>query len=1684
MNAKEKQIGKVFLIGILALFLIPFVSSVYSSANVAHTNPGLNSVQYMKDKQGINLFPILDEQKCGAGNDFILQISPTGCTPSVVRSDLLEEQNVPVFCPIYATKINPLIEVDSIKHIEIDPKTLPEGVAGIGFHPAQAALSSSQIPLTSSIFGNIGYAVVVLKKQKNESSMQDYVQGTITARIVTDVENAIGAGNVQYYVSEMDDNEWSSNYQQYSFWKGKGYLRLDSIDTNGAVVSVYRDENTVLSTRSLKEGETSTDIFMPGYYCPARFNIKLDKLQVPNSYAKINVNGDVFDVSEGEDFFENKCQLRTLEKVGVVEKITVQCQGDESSEKFDLISSPKIKLNINGKEGEYEVGQHLYENKEDTNEWIYLGAAFLENANDPNSLRIYLLKSSVHEEKLTDAELKSIFGIAKNKDVTVDNQGLVQIPGNILNAYLAQGTNLLKGIIEGKKIYSVKSSEGRMLFGNLVTITGFGEPLDKEINEDFKVYFEKAETNYRKLINEFPNEKITEVSGETYAENGFIELIELSSRTEQKAKMIELCREFKEKYPNSVDKVKETCDNSLKNSNSGISNRDILINGKLRTISFEGVYEPTYDQLGALIEIENARGFNDIRGMTKNQDMALSAEEYFKIKEIGENYVVVSVKVEEETVAGVVVKLNYNPDSIRIDLNDYKVVGENAYKISLRQINLKKSARIKILSRIENAETKANFTFKIGIEKRAIQLSPEKTKSRIENLNKQINKWENVSEKLDKTVSTMTKACFATDALLTLKNTFANNGLNSIARQKVMRDTNGWFDLCTKKVSEGKEGYNSVDDCLYKNANKIDADVNKMAEIMGKQNEQIKTIQEGAMKDVMIGKMVDDNKYVSEYLPKVRDSLPPTLEGVDINNLKNNILTIDGFGNGTFDKEDLRDMQLYSQIANSDASPELKAIANQDLQKTISGVSKNSESFIKIKSYQSAVSGKITGDIRVRTYTDQNKKLETYDGATTSSQFGDIPSGSAIQPISVDGIIYHVTLFSIGVNEYNIENVYDENGQAISENLGNEIKKKYSYFQMFDQTSYKNKITEAKIRYFETAPYKGYPAIVPFDVEKGWYAAVKQTLTGNLRAYDESGKVVSYYICNVGKNNKIEFDSGIGDDICEGINAQTKQVYNQFPGLESSETIKLVNDAVRAIEDAQRGYRSGVTSVNVRGKMISVGNPMTSVPEIQCQDFMSPKDCHILFNVCDPVMCPSSRCNLGGAYTVDNVAQTGIIGSVALCLPNYKEKILIPVCLTGVNNGVKGLLSMTKSYRDCLQESLDTGKTVGICDEIQSIYLCELAWREAAPLANIGIPKLLSIVFGQGTRGGGEYLGIASAWTKVQDSVTYFTQYYGVNAYKAFKARSTSEIGGELCKVYLSMKSPKNILDALAIPDSPVQYTARFDEIPFTTSTNPAISQYKVFYHIYAGQNEGAYYKVYLKSPTGTSLYQQNPTLLVAQGYIGIGQPATETKDFTAASDYKELCVSINTQEKCGFKQVSTSFAVDYITEKYIASQASKTNVKTEKECISSSTYDYGITRICATDNPGLGTDAKADAVGSRWISVGYCDSENLKCWLDTQSVKNIIDIKTIENATLSAVTDNYMNSLVNEAGFLSESQYQTESNKIKEVVGVRIGQGSTDSTKLKSAIENIDTIYTKILLINEKVQLLDFEARAYNKLA
>ena len=163
----------------------------------------------------------------------------------------------------------------------------------------------------------------------------------------------------------------------------------------------------------------------------------------------------------------------------------------------------------------------------------------------------------------------------------------------------------------------------------------------------------------------------------------------------------------------------------------------------------------------------------------------------------------------------------------------------SSYAFTLRNVNLKKSAKVSVIPTIDNTGTDANFTFRIGIEKRSIQLSPAQIRDKMKQLDEMIARWQGISDSMGNLVETFKTACLTVGFGLAIKNFVTNTGGKAIARQEVM---NGyWYDYCNSNSGEGKTYY-SQDKCLFENSPHIDKDVNQYYTVMQSQQENIKLV--------------------------------------------------------------------------------------------------------------------------------------------------------------------------------------------------------------------------------------------------------------------------------------------------------------------------------------------------------------------------------------------------------------------------------------------------------------------------------------------------------------------------------------------------------------------------------------------------------------------------------------------------------------------------------------------------------------------------------------------------------------------------------------------------------------------------------------------------------------------------
>lgn len=1407
----------------------PTISDIYSSDEISTYWSGLNS----------------GSEDCSEGvSDFIVGVVPGGCSPLVVTSDLLEEQDVPVFCQLYAVQVNPLIDVFSIDSVSFKGD-YPDEVSGVSFYPAQAAIESqtdlSGTPLTT----NIGYAVIVLEQEKVESNMSDFVSGNLTATISYDAESVYGVGSAKYYLGEED------TYEENSFWRGKGYLRLKGTDGDEATIEIYDESGDVYKTVTLEDGETSDEIYFPDYYCRVALKLKMVDVVSAEDSALLNVDGDEIWVRKGSSFLNGNCKVRDLDiEAGGAGTVSLYCSGET-----------------------------------------------------------FRLKLGVSED-----------GVAVNNKV---------------------------------------SDELTKVFG-----------LSKETVEE--------------LVDRYRSEK-KELLETTYGEQALFEEIVVAGEAAQYLDQLALANLFVEKYPTSdmLADVEATI-SKIGTYDVSDSSRNVYVGNDYHVISVEKFRDVDEDDRRVSYRYDGA-SYTDEKKSDRSQ--------------AGNDYVLVEDVDAGQAKFGVYVDGSKKGSSVTVKEGEYGTL--NGKDIYVSNVDVLESAEISLVPVVNNKKTESNFSFSVGIEKRAIDLSPEKTEEMLRNLNETIARWTEINEKLGDLVTGMKGACFATASFLTIKNFVEGVSGEATARKSVM-------ERIKAECSVSKE-YSSSTACYNARSEEIEEAVASTAAAMERVNDKIEGV---------------TGEYGSEGYIEDNDAY--------VQALRSQVSGWGGYGGLSSDDltkaDQVSSVLLVQELSAAGVTGVALEAANENMKSELSGLARVKEEEDKKNNVISnlkgvlGVSGVVAGDI---TAIESKGVVYASWSGKVGSDYG-LSGSDATKKVQLatksEKSGYYLLVLSETSKYYNIEKVLKLDGSSwvsASEDFNVLF---YKEDKNDDSCSHEWK-GSAKVSFYETGSAAKLPAFVPFDLIEGWYAKVSSD------AYADSGDFTTLTICNIGSDGV----SGAGDD-CQLFNSNTASSVESFAGctISKAKVASVYTEARAAVKEAAKQY--GATSITINSQKMGLDVPASITTDYECQDFMSPDECLTLFNLCDPVICPSSRCDMGGRMSVSNVIQSGFVGSILLCLPNYEEGIKLPVCLSGLHASTEAWLSVLESERDCLETSLETGENVGICDAVTSIYVCEFFWNQFSTFMEKGVEFVFGNLFGErDVKGGGEYLFASDAWESTSNAIDYFKNSYATNAFAAFNLKSAQSAGGEFCEAYIGTSVPSNadLLDSLLAPESPTQFYAYFSSDTFTEATVPTTAQYKVYYHIYAGEDQGVQYKVYLIDPPTTSYYSNHQTVDVDSGYVAAGETVDETEDFTAPEGYKQLCVSINGKEECGYTSVSTSVAVDYVSGKYVEDEIANTDIESEDECVSGTASAWsllsglnlqssaeemidgdislnGIVRVCATSNPG-------NSVGnsSRWAEVGTC-SDTMNCYLDKSSVQDAL-------STVAAVEDSSVSELLDELDLITE---------------------------------------------------------------
>lgn len=1653
------------------------------------------------------------------GMDFLVVLEPDACSPAPVRSDLLEEQEVPVMCRLTGIKINPLIQVPYIKTIVVGIENKSSEVSYVSFYPARTALTQSYLlsqPSSgfegSPTMNNLGYLWIQLARQPVESKMPEKVTVNANAIITYDIGRTYGINENQFVLPLLSQEEWLHDYKYYNFWKGKGYVRLINITgKSSARIAVYSSANAIPQMEELRVGQTSGEMLLPGFYCGAGVQVRLDSIDTPKNRARLIVNGNEELVASGEYISDSDCQVGAITpSPGYGGTVAIRCRTGGFSDltikdfgaALEIEDYTEDAGKLSQREQDVTIGNQILLQNLGQKKPYYLYVGFIGKQLDSKE---GIIGSVITFERAGGSQIKNKDEVSKVVSLIHDymeaQRGdallVMQQPESQLNSKLEEYFEL-RGIKNAKEKYNFRIwKEGAKesdvfesgLSIEIVEVEGPQQVTYKD--PAIEAAYKEAMDKWKAIAHEYSTKPSPE--GMWYGVMALKQAADLASYFQKQLDKAEILKELIDKYsqasePEIVEQVEWAREELRRTIASGSGNRHATFSTSSGSYSVELIgIEKTGDMEYSVLEVERTvDGRKDVTTGQYSLNDEIDGWEIIDITDASIRLQNITNRTNERTVS--------KGAWARIDDT----------KITVADIVRKMQAKVTVLPLETNRTTEANFTIQIGIEKRSIKLSPEQTRDLIKKLDDTVEKLGNINRNLGNVVSWWKKACYAGAATLWVKNFLTGLSGEATARKMVMET---WGEKCAdeqfrKQVQESKgikpgigRTVISESQCFRSMEDEIDKDIDTMKAALDESNKFVEKVKskEGVVRNCgLFGllKCIDDEKFIAEAQNQLNCAAAKTSEecntktycswtenecvGTEIKDPVSG-KTVESsvvFGElkelnnkGWLFKDDVKDIYLNLALYKECESKESKfssSICTSVVKSTYAELSSYEKIVAESKIVDQSMNvfgeaipytkGKLTPPAKIITLNEKAYPLGKWFGDDTALEKKLVGEGYKDQKAALfgfEGIYWIAVVEPTSENYYRINKkkiiplILSDDGKSYEEMTEDEKKKYEETFKSMASISEVQEVNfgacegntiirgpeagEAKntIKFWENYPHQGV-AYMPLG--DGWYFATTP------ESWKENGDLEEAIICNVGPDGIPNFDfstgTGLGDD------AQCCTRFKTGVGVPAV-VEKQYERVLQCVPEAMRKFKAGDREIKISGclKNYKLGKAPVARPAVECEDFMSPSDCNLMYNLCDPVMCPSSRCDFAGRIPVDNVKQSGVIGSIMLCLPNFEggSGVLVPICLDGVHAGIENWISVLNSTRKCLNEQLTSGKTVGICDQIMSFYMCDLFWKELDPFLKTGIPAMTESLT---SRGGGEYAFFSDSWKHSVSAMQYFTDSYGLQTFKAFEARSTKEVETEVCKKFIGIKYPgqAKFWDELSKPESPPQSWASFQEIALGGPSPD--SHYKVYYHVYAGADQGVYYRIWLKrtQTAGFSAPQTEYIVPYAFGYLAAGESADETKDFQAPSGYTQICISINEKEQCGYLQTGTEFALTELQNYYLENQVEQ-DIKTAKECsegkatvfptpeittniqsaveyaLDPQIYRRGIVRVCSGQNPGGGVES------SNWKQVGYCDNKEIGCYLYLPSLNDsITDLGIVKDLYTYAENEDISNK-VNELG-------------------------------------------------------------------
>lgn len=575
--------------------------------------------------------------------------------PKIIRSDLLEENDVQVYAQLKGIQVNPFISIPVIRQVSIRPTSIVSGsLLGVS--------GTSYIGPRIKTPEDLGWAIIRIKRIPSEDKMPDSIDLNLSATISYDFEDAVGFGRKDLVLDIVNENDWRLNEWKYSFWDGSGYLRLADLNSK-AVINLYDSSKLPISSFQLSSGEESKPYFINVNGKRGFVKVKLDGIETPEPYARaiVDVGGKKTEalLKKGSDLFAGSSWrvVDLVPSVGGGGYITIRNSLGEQ-ETLSIETRSAVFVNSTGEEKTVTVGNALdgYYIGWITDNFVYaIKTTKIERA--LLSIR-NLIKSSGVEKAFEDAKSKGI---------------------------ISEYKSLLKDDI---------------LIGTTWTLKNITAPAHSDLLDEaeLKKYTDAALTQYDEIASGFELEvrNDTQVKvqySSSWPKSALWESYNFVKYFDQ-SKASEILRKLIEKYPNDLevkqwqDELKKLSEYSYKNAYTSLTDKGISV-----LLFLEEIEIPESETKATVI----------VNGIQQEMTEGASIDVDYYLEKIDETNVLIRK-------AGAT-------SSETLKISEQRTL--NQTKVKLISTKVEKLAKVTVSPYSAGGITTTNFSIHIGIEKEA-----------------------------------------------------------------------------------------------------------------------------------------------------------------------------------------------------------------------------------------------------------------------------------------------------------------------------------------------------------------------------------------------------------------------------------------------------------------------------------------------------------------------------------------------------------------------------------------------------------------------------------------------------------------------------------------------------------------------------------------------------------------------------------------------------------------------------------------------------------------------------------------------------------------------------------------------------------------------------------------------------